>query len=236
VRPAKPAAYGWLWAAGELAMSASDLAKWDIARIDRNVLPADDWVAQETEIKLADGKGTHYGLGVSVGDHNGMPTVSHGGEAVGFLSENVVIRDKRFAVVALVNADFGRAQDAITDGVIDLFYPVATPPAALTEDQVRDDLAARLYDQLRAGTLDRSLLTEDANYYFDAIAVADYRDSLGPLGKPDAIKPLGKARLRGGFVNRNYAIVFGKKRLLAITYAEPGVAGKFEQFIVMPLD
>ena len=35
VRKARPAADGWLWSMGELAMSASDLAKWDIARIER---------------------------------------------------------------------------------------------------------------------------------------------------------------------------------------------------------
>jgi CubicO group peptidase (beta-lactamase class C family) len=236
VRPAKPAAYGWLWAAGELAMSASDLAKWDIARIDRNVLPADDWAVQETEIKLTDGKPTHYGLGVSIGESNGLPSISHGGEAVGFLSENIVIRDKRFAVVALVNADFGRAQDEISNGIIDLFYPETPIAKPMTEDEQRDALAEKLYTQLQAGTPDRAMLTEDANYYFDATAIADYRDSLAPLGKPDAFKSLGKPRLRGGFVNRNYAIQYGNKRLLAITYAEPGAAGKFEQFIVMPLD
>jgi len=235
VRPAKPAAPGWLWAAGELAMSASDLAKWDIARIDRTVLSPDDWKEQETEIRLADGSASHYGLGVSLGQHDGTLTVSHGGEAVGFLSENLVIPDKRYAVVALVNADFGGAQGAITDGITDLLYPSAqaTSPSI---DQTRDALARKVYDQLRAGTLDRSVLTEDAAYYFDATATADYRASLGALGDPQSFVPLGKPRLRGGFVNRNYAITYAGQRLVAITYAEPGADGRYEQFIVMPRD
>src|SRR6476469_2846861 len=66
IRPQKPPASGWLYAAGELSMTAADLAKWDVARIDRAVIPADDWQAQETEVKLNDGKGTGYGLGVSL--------------------------------------------------------------------------------------------------------------------------------------------------------------------------
>ena len=37
VRPETPSAAGWLYAAGELSMSAADLAKWDIARINRSV-------------------------------------------------------------------------------------------------------------------------------------------------------------------------------------------------------
>ncbi|MBC9031929.1 beta-lactamase family protein [Sphingomonas sp. JC676] len=234
VRPAKPAAHGWLWAAGELAMTASDLAKWDIARINRSVLTPEDWQTQETEIKLIDGGATHYGLGVSLADRGGHLEVSHGGEAVGFLSSNVVIPDQRFAVVALVNADFGGAQDEITEEVADLLVPVDHAPKAMTLDQTRDALARKLFDQLRTGTLDRSLLTEDASYYFDATATGDYRDSLAALGDPVSFAPLGKARLRGGFVNRNYAIQYKDRRLVAVTYAEDGADGKFEQFIVMP--
>jgi D-alanyl-D-alanine carboxypeptidase len=236
VRPAKPAAHGWLWAAGELAMTATDLAKWDIARINRTVLPADDWHAQETEVKLADGSGSHYGLGVSLSDWNGSPSVSHGGEAVGFLSENLVLPKHRFAVVALVNADFGGAQGVIADGIAEALNP--HPPVAKPQslDAERDALARRVYDQLRGGTLDRTLLTEDARYYFDATTTGDYRDSLAPLGTPQSFTALGKPRLRGGFVNRNYEIKAGGRRLIAVTYAEPGATGKFEQFIVMPGD
>ena len=66
VRVATPPAPGWLYAAGELSMNAGDLAKWDIARINRSLVPADDWQAQETPVKLNDGKDTGYGLGVSI--------------------------------------------------------------------------------------------------------------------------------------------------------------------------
>ncbi|WP_029934956.1 serine hydrolase domain-containing protein [Sphingomonas sp. UNC305MFCol5.2] len=234
VRPAKPAAHGWLWAAGELAMSASDLAKWDIARIDRKILSPEDWAAQETEVKLADGSGTHYGLGVALGRREGTPVVEHGGEAVGFLSENFVLPEKRFAVVALVNADFGGAPGDITTDITNLFYPITPPQPVASLDQQRDALARNLFDQLRTGKLDRALLTEDANYYFTPQATADYHDSLAPLGDPARFTPLGKPRLRGGFVNRNYEIVYDGKRLIAITYAEPGAQGKFEQFLVQP--
>jgi CubicO group peptidase (beta-lactamase class C family) len=237
VRPATPAADGWLWAAGELAMTASDLAKWDIARINHTVLTPEDWETQETEIKLKDGGATHYGLGVSIADYHGHRMIEHGGEAVGFLSSNAVIRDDKFAVVALVNADFGGAHDAIAEGITNLLLPAPMAQMhPLSLDEQRDQLARDLYAQLQKGTLDRTLLTDDANYYFDATAVGDYRDSLGPLGEPQSITPLGKARLRGGFVNRNYAVQYPGKRLIVVTYAEAGAAGKFEQFIVMPGD
>jgi len=47
IRLVDPPATGWLYAAGELSMTAEDLAKWDIARLDRALIPADDWQAQE---------------------------------------------------------------------------------------------------------------------------------------------------------------------------------------------
>ncbi|MDG2532515.1 serine hydrolase [Sphingomonas sp. HITSZ_GF] len=238
VRPARPAAHGWLWAAGELAMSASDLAKWDIARIDRKILSPEDWETQETPVRLADDSYTSYGLGVSVGYRNGDRSVEHGGEAVGFLSDNYVIPAKRFAVVALVNADFGGAQDAITGGITDLLIPQGPPPpVAVSIDQARDALARRVFDQLRGGKLDRTKLTENAAYYFTPQATEDYHTSLAPLGDPVGFTALGKPRLRGGFVNRNYSITYANgQKLIAITYAEPGYYGKFEQFLIQPRD
>ena len=67
IRVEPPAARGWLYAAGELAMSATDLAKWDIARINRTLLSPEAWKIQETPIKLNDGSNSRYGLGVSSG-------------------------------------------------------------------------------------------------------------------------------------------------------------------------
>jgi len=233
VRPEKPAAAGWLWAAGELAMTASDLAKWDVARIERKILTPEDWAEQEKMVMLADGKPSGYGLGVSIGDYGGHPEISHGGEAVGFLSQNVVIPDARFAVVALVNADFGGAQGTIADGIKTLLVPAVK---AQDDESYRTDLARRVYAGLQRGELDRSLFTTDANYYFTTQAVTDYRDSLGTLGAPKSFVALRGPRLRGGFVNRNYRITYPDRTLILVSYAEPGRDGKIEQYLVMPGD
>lgn len=230
VRIEKPAAAGWLWAAGELAMSASDLARWDIARMNRAVLPADDWAEQEREVKLTDGSGTHYGLGVSLDEAGGTRLVYHGGEAVGFLSTNVVAPDAKFAVVSLVNADFGDANDKIAQNIVKQFLPAAKSDDVET---ARTDLAKSVFAGLQQGRIDRGLFTEDANYYFTAQAIADYRDSLAPLGAPTSFVA-SKPRLRGGFVNRNYVLTYPDRKLRIITYAEAGKDGKIEQFLVQP--
>jgi len=238
VRVEKPAARGWLYAAGELAMSASDLAKWDIARLNRSVMPADDWQVQETPILLTNGKSTNYGLGVFTGTAKGHRYVEHTGEAVGFLSENIVYPDDKAAVVVLVNSDFSDAYTGIASQISELILPPATEAAAPGDAETAKTAQARaIFDQLRTGKLDRATMTDDANYYFDATAIGDYRDSLGKLGDPASFALARPARLRGGFVNRNYIVTYANgTKLSVVTYAEPDGTGRYEQFIVMPAE
>jgi D-alanyl-D-alanine carboxypeptidase len=234
VRVVTPAANGWLFAAGELAMSARDLAKWDVARLDRTILTPEDWMLQETPVKLADGSTNGYGLGVSTGIDNGRRFVEHSGEAVGFLSENIVFPDERAAIVVLTNSWSGDAYLAIRKGLAKTILPAPVAAPASNADTAALARVRLVYDQLRTGKLDRALLTENANYYFTPVTLDDYRKSLSPLGEPLTIDQTGSARLRGGFVNRNFRLTYGDKVLAISTYAEPGENGRLEQFLVAP--
>jgi CubicO group peptidase (beta-lactamase class C family) len=229
VRVVTPPAHGWLYAAGELSMTAGDLAKWDIARINRSLVPADDWAAQETPVALNDGKNTGYGLGVFIRDSGGRKAITHTGEAVGFLSSNAVYPDDRAAIVVLTNSWSGDASARIARELPKIVLPPPAQDAAAAAAAVH---ARTVYDQLRAGRLDRSLLTENANYYFTPQAIADYRSSLAPLGEPTAFEPAGPPRLRGGFVIQGYTIKYPDRTLNLSTFYEPGTNGRIEQFLV----
>jgi CubicO group peptidase (beta-lactamase class C family) len=231
VRVETPAAPGWLYAAGELAMTASDLAKWNIARINRSLLPAEDWATQETTTRLKNGTDTNYGLGVTVATPDGRRMIEHSGEAVGFLSENMVFPDQKTAVTVLTNSWFGNATGTIARGIV---RAVMAAPAATGVEAAYAAKAWKVFDQLRAGTLDRALLTDDANHYFDATAQADYKASLSPLGAPTTFTPAGGPVLRGGYVIRSYRITYPDRVLRLSTFAEPGDDGRFEQFLVSP--
>jgi CubicO group peptidase (beta-lactamase class C family) len=220
---------GWLYAAGELSMTAGDLAKWDVARIDRTLVPAEDWAEQETPVALNDGKSTGYGLGVFVRDSGGRKAITHTGEAVGFLSSNAVYPDDRAAIVVLTNSWSGAAAARIARELPKIVLP---PPAMDAAAIAAEKRAQIVYDQLRAGRLDRSLLTENANYYFTPQAIADYRSSLAPLGEPTAFEPNGPPRLRGGFVIQGYTIKYPNRTLNLSTFYEPGTNGRVEQFLV----
>lgn len=232
VRPEPPAAAGWLYAAGELAMSARDLAKWDIARINRTLLKPADWAVQETSIKLKNGNDTRYGLGVSIRDLGGRRMIEHNGEAVGFISENMVFPEEKAAFVVLTNTWSSSAAGSIANGLVSMLLPPAPASAA---DAAAAAKVRMVLDQLRAGTLDRSLLTENANYYFTPVALADYRESLAPLGDPVSLTPTGPASLRGGFVIRSYRITYANRTLNLSTFFEPGNNGRIEQFLITPV-
>jgi D-alanyl-D-alanine carboxypeptidase len=231
VRQVTSPARGWLYAAGELSMSAEDLAKWDIARISRSLIPADDWQAQETPVKLNNGKDTGYGLGVAI---RTMPRhlIAHTGEAVGFLSANDVYPDQKTAVVVLTNSWSGGAFRRIARDIANVILPPAS-----AEDAVALAQAARaraVYDELRAGKLDRSQLTENASFYFTPTVIGDYGLSLGPLGEPTSFEPDGDPVLRGGFVIQGYKIKYPGRTLNLSTFYEPGANGRIEQFLVTP--
>src|SRR4030088_2304280 len=66
LRPAPDAGAGWMWAAGELAMTASDLAKWDISIIRHSLLKPASYRELMREIVLTNGAGTGYALGLDV--------------------------------------------------------------------------------------------------------------------------------------------------------------------------
>ncbi len=232
VRIAQPPGHGWLYAAGELSMTAADLAKWDIARINRSVIPARDWAEQETPVLRTDGRTNGYGLGVQNRYVRERHVIDHNGEAVGFLTQNTVYPDTRDAIVVFTNGDFSGAMGTINAGIEKIVLDNPEPALSGEGDRLTDVRA--IYDRLVSGNPDRTKFTEHLNGYFDAQVLGDYRSSLAPLGRPVSIQPTRPPVLRGGFVNRNFSIKFPNKTLTLVTYAEPGAKGRFEQFMIMP--
>ncbi len=221
-RPAPKEGPGWLFAAGELAMPAEDLAKWDISIINQALLKPAFYRDFETEVLLKNGLGTRYGLGVDVSSQLGHRLLSHSGEVSGFTSDNLVFPDERVAVVVLTNQDAAEAAGAIAMGVAPLLLASDDPatPAKLAQ-------AHKIFEGLQHGTIDRSLFTDNANFYFNEQALKDFAGSLGPLGTPEEFIQTRQA-LRGGMILRVYSIKFPKMELRAWTYEMPD--GKLEQF------
>ena len=222
LHPAPKEGKGWLFAAGELAMPAEDLAKWDISIIDQKLMKPSSYLAFETEVLLKNGLGTRYGLGVDVRSEFGHRALEHGGEVSGYTAENMVFPDERVAVVVLTNQDAADASGAIAQGIAPLLLESDDPATPEKLAQAR-----KIFEGLQHGTIDRSLFTDNANFYFNDQALKDFSSSLGPLGTPlDFIQV--RQGLRGGMTLRVYSIRFPKAAVRAWTYEMPD--GKLEQY------
>ena len=214
---------GWMFAAGELAMTAHDLALWDVSLLARSILSSESYKEMFTEVKLKSGEGTRYGLGVEVRERGGHRSIEHTGEVSGFVSANEVLIDDGVAVVALTNQDAVGAADTIAQLVAPLMagYPVAPP----------EQQALEMYRGLQQGRIDRSLLAPNLSGYFTPEALADYQTSLAPLGPPLELRQT-RNELRGGMMFREFDIVYPGRTLELTTYTYPD--GKLEQYLIAP--
>jgi D-alanyl-D-alanine carboxypeptidase len=223
-RPVAREGAGWYFAAGELCMTPSDLAKWDIAFLQKRILSANSYGQFIKEVKLADGKATHYALGLSLGEVQGFPAISHGGEVSGFLASNTLVPDKNIGIVVLSNQDgVGMVPTVVREVEAILLSP------GTAESDKQDALVRRVLEELSQGKITRSLFTQNASDYFTAEALHDYRTSLAPLGKLTLLSRQ-REQLRGGMTHLSYRAHFELDTVALNIYLMPD--GKFEQFMV----
>jgi len=224
LHPAPVEAAGWKFGAYELGMTAEDLAKWDISIIDQTLLPPALYKQLETETLLANGAGTRYGLGIGIGLSNQRRELRHGGEASGFVSENIVLPDDRIAVAVLTNQDASDAAAQIADKVKDALVRSAAAQSLASDARIKSLLTG-----LATGVLDRALLTDDANAYFTPEAIDEYKTAIDAAGAFDRVEQLSSGR-RGGMTVRRYTAKYAAKSLSISVYETDD--GKLEQFLI----
>jgi CubicO group peptidase (beta-lactamase class C family) len=228
LRPAPKEGKGWLFAAGELAMPAQDLARWDISIIERKLLKPSSYQEFETETILKNGVGAHYGLGVDVGTEAGHRYLSHSGEVSGFTAENIIFPEERVAVAVLTNQDAAGAAGRIARGIAPLLMATEDPATTQKLEQAR-----KIFDGLQHGMIERGLFTDNANSYFSEQALKDFASGLASLGTPLEFNQVFQG-LRGGMTLRVYRVRFAQKTLRAWTYEMPD--GKLEQYQIAEQD
>jgi len=223
-RPVAREGAGWYFAAGELCMTPSDLAQWDIAFLEKRILSANSYAEFTKEVKLSDGKSTHYALGLSLNELQGLPAFSHGGEVSGFLAMNTVVPSKNTGIIVLSNEDGVNMVPTVVREVGATLFAAGN---ARTAEQ--DALVRRTLDELSQGKITRSLFTQNANDYFTSAALEDIRASLEPLGKLRLLSRTSE-QLRGGMTHLSYRARFTHDTVALNIYLMPD--GKFEQFMI----
>ena len=223
-RPAKREAQGWYFGAGELSMTPSDLARWDIAFLEKKILSAKSYEEFTREVRLSGGGATRYALGLMLREAAGAAAMTHSGEVSGFLASNTVIPSRNGAVIVVSNQDCVSVVSPLSQRIIDLVFGPPAPAISKTTAEVQ-----AILEGLRQGRIDRSLFTANANSYFSKLALRDSKASLGRLGALVSVTAGGE-NLRGGMTYRSYRAQFEKKTLNVSVYVTS--AGKYEQLLL----
>lgn len=225
-RPAPKEGKGWLFAAGELAMSVEDLAKWDIGMMDQKLLKPASYKEMETEVLLKNGVGTRYGLGIMVREEFGRRALVHDGEVSGFTSANLVFPDDHAAVIVFVNQDSTPVSSDIARRIAPLLFVTA-------DKEKSEEQALAVFFSLQQGKLDRNLFTQNGNSYFTDQAVQDFSASLAPLGIPRYFRQTDQVE-RGGMTFHGFEARFLLKTINVWERVMPD--GKIEQFQISAKD
>ena len=226
LRLAPKEAPGWLLGAAHLAMTAHDLALWDISMIHRTVLRSGSYDAQQTAALLKTGNPTGYGLGVEVSRARERRSLSHSGAISGYTSHNRVYPGDRAAVVAFTNIYPGSADapSQLVDRIEKILFAADESAAAAALKRARET-----YDGLVKGALDRRRLMPSVSAYFTEQVVADYATSLAALGTPTEFKET-RHIMRGGMSVRDYDIRAEKVLMQLVVMTLPD--GRYEQYLI----
>lgn len=227
LRPAPDAGKGWMYGAGMLAMTAADLARWDVSMINESLLSPASYREMFRETTLNNGAPSAYGLGVFTEMSGGHFLIEHDGEVSGFTAENFVYPEDSAAIVVLTNQDAAPASSAIASGIARLLFTVEDALAMNRTAQAR-----AIFEGLQKGTIDRSLFTPNANGYFSEAALKDFSSSLAPLGAPVTFVQTSTSK-RGGMMLRSYRATFNGRTLRVWTFETAD--GKLEQYQVAPI-
>jgi D-alanyl-D-alanine carboxypeptidase len=244
--PAIPEGKGWVSAAGAIYSTASDLVRWDLALMSGKVLKPESFKLMTSPRKLADGRMSNYGCGLSVGDRGGTAVLGHNGAVAGFLAYNTMVPSTGTAVAMISNFDAsGDASAVFRKVLLPLLPPVPPAPAAAeakkdTTPQVVPGIpkiaglpapeeARTLFLMYQSGKVDRSVFSEDFNEFLTEAKVKGAAARLAPFGEPTAAA-VESMNERGGMEVTTVRLTFASGSLRALMYRTPD--GKIQQYFI----
>jgi CubicO group peptidase (beta-lactamase class C family) len=229
-QPAPREPEAWMYAAGALYASATDIAKWDLALLDGKVLKGPAYKEMTTPRILADKRSAMYGCGLAISQPRGETVFAHGGEVNGFLAQNAFVPRTRSAVVLLTNSQFGDP-GGIFKTILDLTVKdgadEAKPPK-VAGPSIRETGLEMLH-ALQRGTVDRAKLAPEFSHFLNDARLKEANLHLQPLGEPTNTEVEGP-RERGGMEVSTLHFTFASMKLDAVLFRSRD--GKVQEFLV----
>jgi CubicO group peptidase (beta-lactamase class C family) len=114
---------GWKFASGHLAMSAGDLAKFNLSLLHRTLLRPESYDDMFRRQLYKNGKEFWYGLGIQSPEPAGYKALEHVGGASGFVALDRLYPAEQVAIAVLVNADQVTTELNLVDVIAKLVLP-----------------------------------------------------------------------------------------------------------------
>jgi CubicO group peptidase (beta-lactamase class C family) len=229
--PATPESDGWIYTAGGLFTTPSDLCKWDLALMDGKLLRPESLRVMTTVRKLSDGRQTDYGCGLRIGLRDGETIWQHGGAVSGYLAYNTAVPRKKSALVLMTNCEHldagGLYQELLT-----LFLKAESgevTPVPKVKGPEAKEAALDLLHQLQSGDVKRDNLGEEFDLFLSKERVAANRERLKALGEPEKVEVQSLSE-RGGMEVAVVRFTFKGTTLRALMYRTPD--GKVQQYLL----
>lgn len=228
--PAIPEADGWMHAAGALAMTPGDLARWDLALMQGTLFKDPSSLRRMTTPRtLTSGEPSDYACGLAISRRQGETVVSHTGAVSGFLAWNAMIPRTRSAVILVANAEHVDG-NSLHGELLNLLIDADRPIPKIAGDNPRD-VALRMIRQYQSGDVDRTTISDAFSKHLTPEKLKEAAPRLAALGDPSSIT-VERYNERGGMQVAALRITFPGKTTRASLYRTPD--GKVQQFLLYP--
>lgn len=174
----------WAYAAGSIASTVADLAKWDETLGSPGFLNAESLDEMFTPGTVDSGAATDYAFGWVVVKHDGHRLYWHNGEVTGFHAMNATFPDDRTDVIVLTNTGGTFAADRLALQIFDVLHPFV--PSAV--DRAAVDRTREWIGRIARGDIDRSQLTDQMSAVLTDQVARSAGSQLRALGMLKTIK------------------------------------------------
>jgi CubicO group peptidase (beta-lactamase class C family) len=198
------------YAAGFLVSTVDDMAKWDKALLEGNLLKPESYKKMYAYPKVKDGDSS-YGFGWGLGEIAGHIAIQHGGGTGGFTSYLLRLPEDKLSVIVLSNLAMADVA-SIAVGAAKFALP------ALVEKVIRDPDTAltkkhrEIMDKLMDGTLQRTPFDEKTAEALFPDRIAQARQRVLALGKIEKVELL-EHKHEPRLLTRRYRVIFEKEKL-----------------------
>lgn len=196
-------------AAGNLASTVEDLAKWDAALQGNDLFTKEEKALMWTPYTLNSGAKSDYGMGWRVGNEGDLPVVEHGGGIPGFTTYIKRFLNEKTTIIVLKNSMNGSSpSDLVTQISLRIIPKLAKLSEGIPDDNTQ--LTARTLNFARfliANNPDRSQMSDEANKGLTPQLVRQVSEQFEPYG-PLSKLTLLKRESTNGTVISTYLATF----------------------------